>query len=83
MCFPPDSDQQCDSTRTSEMAGSTHKELSFRTAKQRTCSINKRQTCNISEADESHEVTNKFSSSHMDYQLSELDTSGKISDPCF
>jgi hypothetical protein len=83
MCFPPDSDQQYDSTRTSETVGSTHKELNFRTAKQRTCCINKRQTSNISEADKSHEVMNVFLSSQVDNQVSELDTSGKISDPYF
>jgi hypothetical protein len=77
--FPPDSDQQCGGKKTSEMAGSSHKELSFRTAKERTHSINKKQTSNMLEVYESHEVVNMFTSSHLDHHLLESDnTSGEI-----
>jgi hypothetical protein len=82
--FSPDSDQQCSAKRTGEMAGSSHKELSFRTAKQRTHSVNKKQTSNILEVDKSHEMANICSGSHQDHHLLESNnTSGEISEPCF
>jgi hypothetical protein len=80
--FSTDPDEQCSGQRTIEVASSSHKELSFRTAKQRTHSINKKQTSSMLEVDEAHEVMNVFSSSHLDHQLPESDrTSGKISEP--
>jgi hypothetical protein len=80
--FPTDSDEQCSGERTGAVAGSSHKELSFRTAKQRTHSVNKKQTSSMLEVDESHEVKNMFSSSHPDHQLPESDSSsGKMSEP--
>jgi hypothetical protein len=75
--FPPDSNQQCGDRRTGEMAGSSHKELSFRTAKQRTHSMNKKQASNMLEADKLQE------GAKLQEVLESDNTSGEISEACF
>lgn len=83
MHFSPDSEEQCGGRRTGEMAGPSHKELSFRIAKQRTHSSNKKQTSTMLEVDKLHEMVNIYSSSHLDHHLLESDDiSGEISEPC-
>jgi hypothetical protein len=80
--YPTDSDEQCSGKSLCEVAEFSPRELSFRTAKQRTHGTNKKQTSNVLEVDRSHEVMNMLSSGHLDHQLPELDdTSGKIPDP--
>lgn len=83
MNFPPDSEEQCGGRRTGEVAGPSHKELSFRTAKQRTHSSSKKQTSTMLEVDKLNEVAKIYSSSHLHHLLESDDISGETSEPCF